>query len=796
MKQAKEKTNRICLSLGLGVIVSLFAAIPHVAHAGTVTWIDGSSYWDIATNWDLGVPTAADDAIIDRPNINYVVVRSTGGPFTVNSLTMPGDDRLTVSGSLTVNGTFTHASSTDVSRGGSLILNGSSSSANLLQNGTVGGTGVYTVTGPAYFSGSGPGALQKDSGTTVLQSTSTIFWLNVDTGRTINNAATGTVTFPGSAGSIGSIIDLDFGSGAGGGTFQNDGVFITTQTGITRIYNTYGSGVFNNAGTFVKQYDGSIYTSDTVIYTAFNNSGVVDVQTGRLYLVGGGNSTGSFAVASGATLVFGNSNHTLSQSPTGLGTTEIATYGGGTVNANGGINTYGLRLTSGTLNLGADSTVTNFMQATGTLVGAGLTVTGTASFSNDAPQQGAAITRLEGNTGIDSIRLDAGRTLQNAATGTVTWTGNPNSGVSKIDLDYTSAAGSGTIQNDGLFVAAGNYTLNIINTNGGGVFNNAGTFRKQGSATTTVNVPLTNTGLVDVQAGTLSLNVASSHTGTFTVASGGTLAFAGGGTHTLPANLSGLGTTKVGNATVVNANNGISTSGLVLDGGTLNLGVSSSVSTYSQTNGTLNGTSTLTVTDVSSFNGDSNVNTPFRNLGTMNVQTGTLSLTTASGFTNEGAISTAKGATTQTTSGGFTNNGTLMVSGTYVGDLMQTSMGKMRFELGSRTSFDVLNVLGNLALDGSLEIQSVGGFDPWNGDTFTILSFDDGVTDLSDLTGIFNSISWSGFDPSAKFDVSYLDHSVMLTVTSDVTPVPVPPSVWLLGSGLVALMSAARRRKS
>ena len=60
------------------------------------------------------------------------------------------------------------------------------------------------------------------------------------------------------------------------------------------------------------------------------------------------------------------------------------------------------------------------------------------------------------------------------------------------------------------------------------VFNNAGTFTKQGPGdvhfrTNITGVAFNNTGTVDVQAGMLSSSSGGTHTGDFTVAAGATL---------------------------------------------------------------------------------------------------------------------------------------------------------------------------------------------------------------------------------------------------------------------------------
>ena len=50
-----------------------------------------------------------------------------------------------------------------------------------------------------------------------------------------------------------------------------------------------------------------------------------------------------------------------------------------------------------------------------------------------------------------------------------------------------------------------------------------------------------------------------------------------------------------------------------------------------------------------------------------------------------------------------------------------------------------MDVLGNLTLAGTVHVSSLGGYNPNDGDTFTIITFDDGVADATDLLGTFSS---------------------------------------------------------
>ncbi|MBS3964356.1 MAG: hypothetical protein KGZ80_07660, partial [Methylomonas sp.] len=90
--------------------------------------------------------------------------------------------------------------------------------------------------------------------------------------------------------------------------------------------------------------------------------------------------------------------------------------------------------------------------------------------------------------------------------------------------------------------------------------------------------------------------------------------------------------------------------------------------------------------------------------------------------------------------------------------------------------------------DGVLRIIGLGGYNPGVGDSFTLIRFDDGLADASDLSGVFANVQWSGFHPGLRFDVAY--HSNSLVVTA----VPVPAAVWLFASGLLGVLTLGRRR--
>lgn len=79
-----------------------------------------------------------------------------------------------------------------------------------------------------------------------------------------------------------------------------------------------------------------------------------------------------------------------------------------------------------------------------------------------------------------------------------------------------------------------------------------------------------------------------------------------------------------------------------------------------------------------------------------------------------------------------------------MGNFIQASSGALAFEIGGRNNsdpqapqFDELNVSGNLALDGLLDISLLSGFNPLPTDTFSIL-------DAGFLTGIFSNVANGG----------------------------------------------------
>src|SRR6516164_6734251 len=117
----------------LGLIAAAVAALGATpTHSATVSWIGGTSFWDLVANWNSNppaLPGSADDVLIDVAGVQTVTYRS--GTSTISSLTIAGDDLLAITGgSLTVANGFSSATTTTLS-GGTLALNGSSSLAGL-----------------------------------------------------------------------------------------------------------------------------------------------------------------------------------------------------------------------------------------------------------------------------------------------------------------------------------------------------------------------------------------------------------------------------------------------------------------------------------------------------------------------------------------------------------------------------------------------------------------------------------------------------------------------------------------
>ena len=109
--------------------------------------------------------------------------------------------------------------------------------------------------------------------------------------------------------------------------------------------------------------------------------------------------------------------------------------------------------------------------------------------------------------------------------------------------------------------------------------------------------------------------------------------------------------------------------------------------------------------------------------------------------------------------------------------------------------YDVISIEGDAYLDGILDVSfldlGAGEFSPGLGDSLDILIADEilGEFDILTLAILGNGLDW---------DVSYIldDLGADFVRLSVVNAIPVPASVWLLGSGLIGLIGMARRKKA
>jgi len=125
------------------------------------------------------------------------------------------------------------------------------------------------------------------------------------------------------------------------------------------------------------------------------------------------------------------------------------------------------------------------------------------------------------------------------------------------------------------------------------------------------------------------------------------------------------------------------------------------------------------------------------------------------------------------------------------GDLL-LSGGSLEIEANSLAELDKLLVSGNASLsDGFIDV--ILGFTPEPEDILDFLIVEGTLAVLEGFDGIRGiAAPGSGVELGTLFTVSLGGELYYAAVTS---AVPVPPSVWLFASGVIGLMSVARRRK-
>jgi hypothetical protein len=459
---------------------------------------------------------------------------------------LSGANTLAATSDITGNGTFrvvggttdfagTAPAASFAIAGGTCSVNSNitTSGALTLSSGVLGGGGTVSFAGASAWTG---GAM-TGTGTTVIPSSGslTLFSGNVkDLARQITN--NGSTTW--SAG------DFRF----FGGSFLDNGTFTadTTNNNLS-AYGLSGTNSFavGTGGTFNKIAIGDAGFTVANTGIAFDNSGVVSVQAGAVQMHGGGTSGGGYALASGTTLELAGT-HAMSSATnvTGNGTFKVA---GGTTDFAGSAPNASFSITGGAANLNSSFTTSgNLLLAGGTLAGSGaVTFAGAGSSWTAGTMAGSGSTIIPPGAAMTmstgSVH-DIARLLTN--NGAMTWTSG--------DFRFFG----GTVTNNGIFtIDTSANNLSGYGLSGTNAFNNAGTLNKisagAGGFTIANNgVALSNTGNINVQAGTFFSYGGTTSSGDVTLGSAGSvLELAGTNTMASTCDITGAGLVRILNGT-------------------------------------------------------------------------------------------------------------------------------------------------------------------------------------------------------------------------------------------------------
>lgn len=741
-------------------------------NGGTIQASGAGATVDILSTFSLGGGSFAGPGAIQLNGPSSLLFVNTAltfpAKFNMSNGVLSGNGLITIPNLAVFNwsgGTITTNSGTtafNVSSGGTVNANASTSALifdkrqlniNLGANWnfTTGLNGITFQTGAAVTNA---GTFTVGAGTTSI-STSTGSFLN-----------TGTFTHT-SAGSL--IITVPF---------TNNGT-VSDTAGTTAFNDTSAvteSGTFNAAtGTFI-EFGGGTHTLTGA--TPFGGTGTIKITAGTVQMNTSG-TAGNFAILTGGTLT-GAGNLTVSSNfawlggtMSGLGTTTV----GGPTSMNTGALTLSRNLTlNGTtsfndannLTVTGASTITNnstfdmanassviCSSCTGNFVNNGtinhsvtnistfgMPVTGTGAFTTTGGQTSfsaaanfASVNLNNGSVQFSGAPVTLGTVSKSGATttnlfiagGTTTISGTVNL---PLVTDSVSVSGGGalvannTVNVDSLFIFNGSVSGSGNITSTGNFYFHAGTMGSGGGTLTTggavtidgLNGPMsllrnwTNNAVANYAptVGTNILTVGSS----VAIVNNGTFNFT---SQNLAATATPIATfTNSAGATLqrtTGPTGPLNFDPVVANAGSANWVVGTTVfaNGYSQSAGT----TALT---------GGNLTVP-----TLNINGGTLKgfNTITGNLSNAGTIDIANGV----------SPGALSVTGNFV----QINTGTLKLDINGTTpgsTYDQLNVGGNIALAGTLQVVNPLGYTPANGDTYKVLTFgtNGGGTDFGTYT--------------------------------------------------------------
>ncbi len=651
------------------------AASNLVLNGGTLQYVGAGDRTD--RQFTLG----AGNSGIDASGTGAINFTSTA-PAT---LTGSGNRTLTLSGTNTGNNTL--SAELDNPASGVTGLTKTGAGTWVLKNSVSSYTGVTTISG-------GVLAVDKlaDGGqaSSLGASSSTATNLVIGSGSTLRYTGSGDTTdrlFTLSTGT--SFIES---SGTGPVVFSNTGSATYTGSGARTLalggtntgLNTMGGAIIDGPGgtTTVAKND-----SGTWALTGNNSfTGNTVINNGNL-MIGNGGTTGN---AGAGNVIVANPTSTLS-----LNRSDTFTFAG-TLSGPGKLAQIGTGtsvLTSSGNQIAATAISAGTLQVNGGLTTPTIAMTGTSSLTVNGAVGAAAGT-------TSTITGDAGASTINIGTGTLTANGDLGGGNDTVNLTGTLNTGAGTLSlgagNDTLVLNDGGVITGIVDAGTGGETSAGDTLQVVNNLARTLDgVNVTGFESLNKQgAGTLTL------TGSHSYSAGTTIS---------------AGTLQIGNG----ATAGALTTPTVTNNSTLAFNLDSDYSFASVISGngavTKLGTGTITLTGTNSYKGATNVNAGTLLIdGNQSAATGQTTVAAGAILGGNGiiggSVTVANGGTLSpgdagSAPGRLTINGNLALGPT---SNLNVNFGQANVPGGSFN--DLINVGGNLTLDGTLNVtQTPGG---------------------------------------------------------------------------------------